>query len=464
MIPLLWALFAVALGCVLAWSVTGISQLRPPWAAIMLTCGVGAAGGVGLTSCIWFICRLIAPGVLWLGLPIEVLVLAWAIWRLVRSGRARERVPAKASSPIPSILILAGALIAVLGLGLGAISTSWDNNPQGDWDAWSIWNLRARYLAAPDHLFERTWSPQLAGTHPEYPLLTSAFIARCWAYGGSIGETVPMTTACMFYLALVAIGIGGVAVTRSGALGILYGLILAGTPLLIHETTVQYADVPLACFMLGAALLAVADLPLLAGLFAGFAAWTKDEGLLFLIIFLIAIAVFRRKQILPAVLGAAAPLAILIFFKLVLVHGTQSLPTRSLQGLTARITDWHRYGFAGTAMIGGLAAVGANLYHPIYPAAVLAVLLRFERGQRRAILFYSLLGVAMLVGYIAVYVISADDIRWLVGTSVDRLAIQAWPLLLLILFAALRTPESLAKAPAVAVATPARARAARRKR
>ena len=38
---------------------------------------------------------------------------------------------------------------------------------------------------------------------------------------------------------------------RSGGLGLLFGLILAGTPALVHETTVQYADVPLACSLSG---------------------------------------------------------------------------------------------------------------------------------------------------------------------------------------------------------------------
>ena len=461
--PLVWAFFAIALGCVLVWSFTPIPSLRPRWAGIMLAAGVGTAGGIGVQSCVYFVCRLIAPPAIWLGIPVEAVLLAWAVWKLVR-GHGRQPSAKKDSAPIPSVLVLAGALIGVVGLGVGAISTSWDANPNGDWDAWSIWNLRARYLAAPDGLANRAWSAQLAGTHPEYPLLTSSFIASCWAYGGATTDAVPMATECLFYLALVAIGIGGVAVTRSGSLGILYGMILASTPLLIHESTVQYADVPVACFMLGAALLAMADQPVVAGLFAGFAAWTKDEGLLFLVIFLIAIAIFRRRQLPRTIIGAAAPLALVLFFKLVLARGSASLPARSTHGLMARIADWRRYGFAGGAMLGGLAAMGAAFYHPIYPAVVLAALLRFARGQKRAILFCTLLGAGMLLGYFITYVVSPDDIRWLVGTTVDRLTVQVWPLLLLILFAALRPPEEMVEALVpVAVRAP-RGKAARKKR
>ena len=58
------------------------------------------------------------------------------------------------------------------------MSGAWENNPQGNWDAWSIWNLRARFLAAGGIVAHRAWSPLLSSTHPEYPLLTSAFVAR----------------------------------------------------------------------------------------------------------------------------------------------------------------------------------------------------------------------------------------------------------------------------------------------
>ena len=32
-------------------------------------------------------------------------------------------------------------------LGTLAMSYAWDQNPQGQWDAWSIWNLRAKFIA-----------------------------------------------------------------------------------------------------------------------------------------------------------------------------------------------------------------------------------------------------------------------------------------------------------------------------
>jgi len=442
---LLWAFFAVVLGCALVWSFTDLRAARPRWAAIALCFGAGAAGGIGLTSCIYFVCRLIAPGLLWLGIPIEAALLAIAAWNLARRRAVEPAMePPRPKTPLPAALILSGALVCVLGISTSAIATSWDNNPQGGWDAWSIWNLRARFLAAPDSLFQRAWSPQLSGTHPEYPLLTSGFIARCWAYGGgATPQVVPMATAYLFFVALCAIGIGGVALTRSASLGILYGLIVASPSSLIHEVGAQYADVPLACYMLGAALLGLANRPVLAGIFAGLAAWTKDEGIVFLAAFVIAMAIFRRRDLPRAVIGLAAPLALVIFFKLVLARGIASLAARSIPGLGARLADFHRYLFIIGSAAGAVAAMGTLFYNPLIPAALAAALLRFERGRRPQILFCALLALAMLAAYFGAYAVTPDDIRWQVGTTVSRLLIQVWPLLLLILFVALRAPESM---------------------
>ncbi|HZU26981.1 MAG TPA: hypothetical protein VFA04_15755 [Bryobacteraceae bacterium] len=443
MMALLWAFFAVALGCALVLGFSRLGNLRPPWAGAALVFGVGAAGGMGLTSCIYFVCRLIVPGVPWLGLTIEIILFALAIWNLRRTRRDPGSEP-EPPRRIPFFPVLACVSLFVLAMGTAAIAASWDNNPAGDWDAWAIWNLRARFLAAPDGLIQRAWSPQLHGSHPEYPLLTSGFIARCWAYGGgATSQSVPMATAYLFYLAICAVGTAGVARVRSVGLGLLYGLILASTPVFIHEATTQYADVPLACYMLGAVVLATSDQPIVAGLFAGFGAWTKDEGLLFLVVFFVAMALLRRTGLLRGAIGAAAPVAIVLVFKLVLAQGTASLPARAAAGLGPRLADFHRYTFAFGSLAGAFAAMGANLYHPIYPMIAAAALLRFERTQRRLTLFAGLLAAAMLAGYFAVYIVAPDDIGWLIGTTVNRLIVQVWPLLLLTLFMALRTPESL---------------------
>ncbi len=284
MIAVAWALYAVALGCALIYRFGRLSAFQPRWAVALLILGSGIATGIGLTSVLFFICRLAVPAAPKLALFLETAILvglAYDIWR--RREPASAAAGGGARFPITPLLM--AAAILALGIATSAMTDAWANNPQGGWDAWSIWNLRARFFAAPGVLAQRAWSSAFTWTQPEYPLLLSAFLARCWTYAGSMTEAAPMAVSYLFFLALLAMLIGGVSAWRSPGLGLLAGLVLLGSPMFLNEVIAEYADVPLACYFAGATLFVVLDRPILAGLLAGFAAWTKDEGLLYLAVF-----------------------------------------------------------------------------------------------------------------------------------------------------------------------------------
>ncbi|MGA2119128.1 MAG: hypothetical protein ABSH56_30800 [Bryobacteraceae bacterium] len=441
MTGLVWALEAVLLGCLLVCRFSDLPAIRPAWARLLLIFGAGAAGGIGLVSYLFFL-----VGVL-LGLPVaaivlELALLAWAAFEVYR--RRVPVVPSGVDSVRPLLFWVAGgSLFLGLALAASAAWTGWDANPQGNWDAWAIWNLRARFLAAPAGLARRAWSPVLgATTHAEYPLLLSSFIGRCWAFGHSFATLVPAATSAIFFLALIALAAGAVAVLRGPTLGLLAALVLVSTPSLLHEIPAQYADVPLACYIAGAIVFALLRRPVLAGIFAGFGAWTKDEGLLFLVVFLAAAAVFRRREALAAIAGALPAAAILTFFKVWLARGNGSLLSTSLPGAGHRIFDIGRYGTVIAAFGRGFLDMAQGWYHPILPLVVLAAALRFDRERRRDAAFSGAIGAALLMGYFGVYVLTQNDLVWQLQTSLDRLLVQIWPVLVLTAMVALRVPEA----------------------
>jgi hypothetical protein len=332
--------------------------------------------------------------------------------------------------------LLALAMAIALAVTTTAFANVWEANPQGNWDAWSIWNLRARFLAAAGTLPQRAWSPALSWTHPEYPLLLPAFVARCWAYAGSITDAAPVATSYMFFLGLIATLTGGIAVWRSRTLGLLCGLALLGSPHFLREVPTQYADVPLACYFAAAIMFALIDRPQLAGLFAGFAAWTKDEGLLFLVVFIAAIAILSRAQLWRTAAGAIPGAALAVFFKLALApHISAYL------GAGASI-HLSRLGQVLGAMAREVGAMTSGWYHPILPVIALALGLGIE--YRKDLLFTGGICAAVLAGYVAILVGSPYDLTWQLQTSLSRLMVQVWPAILLFAFAALRAPESAA--------------------
>lgn len=250
MTGLFWVAEAVLLGCLLAWRWIELPQVQPAWARALLLFGAGAAGGMGLASCLFFIIGVLA-GSPSAAMAVEVALLGWAAYEIFRRRAAVPTAAAAAGAARTPLLLALAALLAV-GIATAAIAAGWQFNPLGNWDAWDSWNLRARFLAAGGGLAARAWSPVLGFiTHPDYPMLVSALVARCWAFGHSASSLAPQAASYAFFLALIALVAGGVAALRGPVLGLLAALALAASPALVHEVPAQYADVPLGLLLRG---------------------------------------------------------------------------------------------------------------------------------------------------------------------------------------------------------------------
>jgi hypothetical protein len=440
-IAVAWVLFAVALGCAVVYRFGGLQEIEPRWAAALLIFGAGTAAGIGSASCLFFVCRAAVPRIPKLALFIEVAIFVWLVYEIWRKRDSAARPEATARSPFT--LLLALAMIVALGVATSAMADAWEANPQGGWDAWLIWNLRARFLAVGTQP-QRAWSPELNWTHPEYPFLTSAFVARCWTYAGSVADAAPIATSYLFFLATIALLSGGLAAWRSRLLGLLCGLVLLGSPSFLHEAPTQYADIPLACYFAGATMLLLVDRPLMAGLFAGFAAWTKDEGILFLAVFLAVIVILRRKQILRIAAGAIPGAALTAVFKLALAPRISIAVGGGASAIVRRAMDPGRIGQVLSAFAHEFAGMGAGWYHPILPLMALAIALRFDRERRADLLLTGAIPMATLAGYFCVFLVTPYDLKWQLETTLNRILVQVWPCLLLLTFGALRAPESAA--------------------
>ena len=308
---ILWLGEAVLLGWLLAWRWIDLRAFEPAWARWLLLAGAGAATGLGAASCLFFLVDGLM-GSFAAAMGLELALLAWAAYEVFRrraqlavsGGSAKTRTPM-----LLTIVVLLGA-----GIATAAIAAAWESNPQGNWDAWAIWNLRARFLASEPGLAARAWSPLLGPiTHPEYPLLVSGLVGRSWAFGRSSSTVVLKAASYIFFLALLAMVAGGVAALRGPAMGPLAALV--ASPALVHEVPAWYADVPLACYLAGAVVFALLEQPAIAGILAGFALWTKDEGALVLFVFAAALLVFRRWSFWKAAVGAIPVLALFLLFQ-----------------------------------------------------------------------------------------------------------------------------------------------------
>ena len=275
----------------------------------------------------------------------------------------------------------------------------------------------------------------------------------------------PRRSGALFTFAVVGVLAAGVCRLRSRSQGLLAGTVLLGTKAFVSWGAGQCADVPLAFFILATVLLLALDdaseqssrgLLLLAGLSAGLAAWTKNEGLLFLVVVAAArcLVAWRRNrgrralgQLALLLAGAAPALGVVILFKLSLATNNDLVNGQSWQASLPRLADASRYGLIVTSLVLNLVAL-VKAYVLVLP---LCFFLLGRAPRRPRLVLSGIAGVllAMLVGYFFIYVTTPHDLAWHLRTSMDRLLLHLWPAAILAMFVTLADPVQLLAGPPV---------------
>ncbi|MCU1272908.1 MAG: hypothetical protein JWO48_339 [Bryobacterales bacterium] len=441
---------------------------KPAWAGAVLTISLGAGLGVGALSFVFFLARLLAGPSSAATITGELLLVGLsgaACW--VTRNRSEVKIPG--GTPTSWSWLLPVALLAVASMALALFLDTSAADPYGNWDAWAIWNLRAKLLAQHDASWRNAFSPalnQLAGagaTHGDYPLLLSGYIARCWSLLGSIDDpTVPIAVAGLFSFATVGLIVGGLAVLRGWSAATLGGLVLLGTAAFLLDSPWQFADVPLGFYLLAVLVLfflvmdssSMSGLPVLAGLALGCAAWTKDEGLLFALVagcsfvtslFLAKKSGLARTLVLLAA-GALPTLAIVLYFKIFLAPKGSSWGPLTLSVALHNLADPSRYAKIAKALWDEGLQLGTGIAHPLICVAALVVCLGVPRDRlRQPVVIASFAAVLItFAGYCFMYAVTPYSLDWQLGTSLGRLLVQLVPCTIFLSLAVCRTAEETA--------------------
>jgi hypothetical protein len=150
---------------------------------------------------------------------------------------------------------ISAAFFLILLLSLIAYILFVKINPHGQWDAFAIWNLKARFIFRSGIDWERLFSSHIDWSHPDYPLLLPLAIVRLWAYFGKEMEIVPPLIGGIFLFGTVGLLVTGIASFRDMSQGYLGGMALLGIPVFLETGTFLYADIPFAFFLLATIIL-----------------------------------------------------------------------------------------------------------------------------------------------------------------------------------------------------------------
>ena len=426
--------------------------------------------GWGISSCLYFgWCLAYGPDLagfntlewlLGLGLALLALLSAWREWRDAFSrGHTSPQGPAQQAAAL-----LPGTAALLVFLILAGMVWLWTSaKPSGNFDAYATWNLRARllFLNSASGSWTAAFSPQFEWwTHADYPLLWPLVLLRGYLSQGRLLSQAAVLQGFIFGACAGGVFMAGLGRLRGAGQAALGGLLLLGLPSFLSYSAFQQADLPLASFYLVSILLLAlahrekrAGLLILAGLAAGCAAWTKNEGLVFVLATLVTTAIEAARARQPVRLaaflaGLALPLTTVLLFKLLLAPPGDLIGSQALPELLAKLGDPSRYLTILAALVRQLPSLGGLGWTAVLAltAAFLLAGLAQPRPSGLGARWLFLPLALTLLGYCAIYLITPHPLEWHLGYSLDRLCFQLFVPALFLLLALARNPGELLQA------------------
>ena len=436
---------------------------------VLIRCCLGVGVGFGLFSCFFFIWLLlfgpsskglVATQVILGGCACAILIYRA---RIARTSPALE-LPRGKPSDTKRHWILLGGFVFMLAVAITNLAVLALKKPHGDWDAWAIWNMRARFIFKGGPFWRDAFSYVIDRSRPDYPILLPASIAGIWTAIGTDTVIVPAVLAILFTLAIVGLTVSSLSILRGKSQALFAGLVLLGTPLLITHTASQYADVPLGFFFLATLVLIsfqdnlasnAGDFMLLAGITAGLSAWTKNEGLLFVVSIVVARFVcilpvkgarFCFRQMLFFATGLTPILLIILYFKVNFAPPNYVVALQGSSDIVAKLLDPSRYALVWETFAKQIPEFGGwAVSVPLLLVFYLLIVGTAFQGRSKLSIGTSLITLClMLLGYSMIYVVTPIDVKYQLDTSLNRILLQLWPSFVFTYFLAVRPIERVA--------------------
>ncbi len=374
---------------------------------------------IGLCGILYFLGLIVSAPMwlIWTGLGVAAIVLV-----LQKNTDYGEEIKTKRRAMWLSWVILA------IGMGLLTNRCYYIVEVHGGWDAWAMWNYKARAMTDPHY-----WSIFLdrsSTVHSDYPLMLpgiNALFLR--TLGPASTEMVPYLLTFGITL-LIPVWIFARLAHKQLLAASVVLLLFATSDAYLFQGVSQYADVLLGFFFLGAITAMEATRKSGApaqlkqcGFFWGGCLWTKNEGVLLCTVAILYWLPYllRARGLRPFLVGAALPLLTWGIFKIGWPMPNDMLTLNTSSSKMALLSDGSRY----AAIWDGLKALmtGPFFWVQIIFWQMAGLCLLRRRWPAQA--FFLVL--SCLAVYSFIYVITPHDLPWHLATSQLRLLFQLIP-------------------------------------
>ena len=289
-----------------------------------LTLGIGL--GLGISSLLYFVYLIFFAGSPYFLYVELVLFLAALLAAYLKNKKTTQVYLPKLSVSFLQITVLIIAAVVFVFSFLGVINYARQRS-HGDWDAWMIYNRSARFMYRGQENWKDAFSKDMGIIfHADYPPLLALNIASRWDILSEETSYVPMFQSILFSFAVLGLCFGALASLKSLGQAGLGVVLLGGVSFFLSEGGRQTADVPLAFYMLASIVFLFfyyhekrPILIILSGFTVGLAAWTKNEGVFFMLVsagVMVIFALWKRffGDFLLYLAGLLLPALLLFYF------------------------------------------------------------------------------------------------------------------------------------------------------
>jgi hypothetical protein len=422
---------------------------------LTLKISLGTGLGLGISSMLYFAYQvLFAAGRYFLYVELALFFIILAAMYLKYKKAGHEPSPRVSMNSLQIAILATAGLITILSF-ISLINYS-RQRAHGDWDAWMIYNRSARFIYRSQEWQDAFSKDMNVMFHADYPPLLALNIASRWDILGRETTYVPMFQSFLFSLASLGLCFGALASLKSlgqAGLGLAF---LSGVTFFLSEGGRQTADVPFAFYVLASVVFLFfydhekrAILIAFAGFMAGLAAWTKNEGMLFLLasigVMLIA-ALWKRsfQNLFLYLVGLLLPLVLIFYFKFQIAPPSEFVSGGSSK-IIQDILDQSRHQLIFDSFKNLLLYSGGWNNIGIY--VILCVYFMFFHSRIKSnpgVVFISFaIFACQILGYYVSYLISPYDLQWHISYSLNRLFVQIYPAIVFVILIASSPPETM---------------------
>lgn len=308
--------------------------------------------------------------------------------------------------------------------------------PYGGWDAWQVWNFKAKFLLLAGDDWKNLFAPELWRSSPHYPLLLPLINVWAWLFTQKPVDTIPMITSVGFTFLTIGLLCSALWQRTKNIFSIVPGFLLLTLPFFNLLATTQYCDIVLSFYLL-AAIVTLKEYKLVSGLFTGCLAFAKPEGMVAaLLILFIAIVLTARnlKALWPFILGLGAAFLPVFAFHIWLSPGNQTF----INGLTSTLkpATWQRFEII---MVYFVTELKSGKWNGVWFLLLLGIILSGKKSwtDNKITAGFLWLYLAVIIAYYQVN--TYFEITWWLSVSLNRILFSLLPLFFFWTFSSILT-------------------------